>query len=141
MSLKSLLLILSLFVVSSPWPAIAERPDPRRWQATIEEVSADDGPAVTPGLICFVGSSSIRMWDLERWFPDYPTINRGFGGSHIADCTYYADPLIIKHRPAVVVFYVGDNDIAAGLTPEQVAEDYRVFVNRIRATLPEVQLL
>ena len=67
----------------------------------------------------FLGSSSIRFWDLERWFPAsrFPGLratNRGFGGSQIADSLHYLDRIVWPHRPSTIVFYAGDNDIAAG---------------------------
>ena len=59
----------------------------------------------------FVGSSSIRLWDTAKSFPGLPTINRGFGGSQICDSTHFADVLVVKHQPRMIVFYAGDNDI------------------------------
>jgi len=59
-------------------------------------------------------------------------INRGFGGSHLADVTHYADRIVRPYAARVIVLYAGDNDIAAGLAPEQVRDDFRTFVRRIR---------
>ena len=78
--------------------------------------------------VLFVGSSSIRMWNTADSFPAMPVINRGFGGSVISDATYYAPRIVVKYQPRVIVFYAGDNDIAAGLSPRQVFDDFRAFV-------------
>src|SRR5687767_2688782 len=84
-----------------------------------EAADAENPPA--PGGVLFVGSSSIRLWKtLAEDFPGVPVINRGFGGSRIAHSTQYADRIVIPYKPKTVVFYAGDNDIAGGLTPEQV---------------------
>ena len=40
----------------------------------------------------------------------------------------------------MIVFYAGDNDIAAGKTPRQVAEDFKTFVARIHAALPATRI-
>jgi hypothetical protein len=41
-----------------------------------------------PHGVLFIGSSSIRAWStLAEDFPGVPVINRGFGGSAIADST------------------------------------------------------
>jgi len=48
-------------------------------------------------------------------------INRGFGGSQIADSVFYADRIVIPYRPRLIVLRAGGNDIHAGKTPEQVA--------------------
>lgn len=91
--------------------------------------------------IVFVGSSSIGGWDLDRFFPDLPAINRGFGGSQIIDSVNHADLLVIRHKPRVVVFYAGDNDLAAGKSPEEVAGDFRTFVAKVHASTPETRIL
>ena len=39
-----------------------------------------------------------------------------------------------------MVFYAGDNDIAAGRTPQQVFDDYKAFVTKIRNALPATRI-
>lgn len=119
-----------------------ERPDPTRWEEVIESFEAADESQPPPqNEILFVGSSSIRMWDLGKSFPNLKAINRGFGGSHIADSTHYAPRIIIPYRPRIIVLYAGDNDIARDLTPQQVSDDYRDFVSTIRAELPAAKII
>ncbi len=93
-----------------------------------------------PGGIVFVGSSSIRLWDLARSFPAMPVTNRGFGGSQIIDSVNHVDLLVLRHKPRLVVFYAGDNDIAAGKTPLRVAGDFATFVARVHAALPATRI-
>ena len=40
----------------------------------------------------------------------------------------------------MVVLYAGDNDLAAGKTPQQVIEDYKAFVARVRRDLPKAKI-
>jgi lysophospholipase L1-like esterase len=98
-----------------------------------------DAPPAAGGII-FVGSSSIRFWDVARSFPNLPVINRGFGGSQIIDSVRHADLLVIKHKPRTVVFYAGDNDLAAGKTPAQVAADFKAFVTKVHTALPATRI-
>ena len=92
--------------------------------------------------VVFTGSSSIRMWStLAEDFPDLPVLNRGFGGSQLRDAFWYADEVVIRYRPRMVVLYAGDNDLNAGRTPEQVLADFRAFVRRVRRDLPEVPIV
>jgi lysophospholipase L1-like esterase len=107
--------------------------------AAFEERDKAAPPA--PGGIVFVGSSSIRLWDLARAFPGLPVVNRGFGGSQIIDSVNNADLLVIKHKPRTVVFYAGDNDLAGGKTPDQVCADYKAFVAKVRAALPDTRIV
>jgi lysophospholipase L1-like esterase len=39
------------------------------------------------------------------------------------------------------VLYAGDNDLPLGHTPEQLLEDYRAFVSRVRAVQPAAHIV
>jgi len=92
------------------------------------------------GVIVFTGSSSIRFWEtLANDMKPLEVINRGFGGSQIADVNEYASRIIIPYRPRAVVLYAGDNDLSWpwSKTPERVFRDFKQFVEIIHAQLPE----
>lgn len=113
------------------------------WSADMEAFREADLAQPSPdGTVLFVGSSSIRLWTmLGADFPGVAVINRGFGGSHIADSIVHFDRLVLPHRPRLIVFYAGSNDIASGKTPEQVAADFREFRALVGAALPETRIL
>lgn len=112
------------------------------WEEEIRTFEASDRQNPPPsGAILFVGSSSIRMWDLKKYFPDVPTINRGFGGSEMADSLAFAERIITPYRPWTIVIYAGDNDIAAGKSPAKVAEDFARFVEKVRSSLAETPIV
>lgn len=130
--------VFALLLVSFGSLATAKEP----WaeaMAAFERQDQESPPP--PEAILFVGSSSIRLWDIQKSFPDKTTINRGFGGSQAADSARHVQTLVIKHRPAVVVFYAGDNDLAFGKSPTQVSADVESFVKPIAAALPETRVL
>lgn len=134
--------------------AAPHTPDPARMPAVPAEVSnadweqdmqrfeaADRAAPPAPGGVLFIGSSSIRFWDtLADDFPGTPVINRGFGGSELRDSTWYAHRIIVPYAPRQVVIYAGDNDLHAGRTPQQLREDFRAFVQRVRRDLPRVRI-
>jgi lysophospholipase L1-like esterase len=111
-----------------------------RWAKEMAAFEEQDKKASAVGGVVFVGSSSIRLWDLAKYFPGVPALNRGFGGSTIPDSVAHADLLVLRHKPATVVFYSGDNDIANGRTPRQVAADYKAFVTKVHAALPATRI-
>ena len=120
-------------------PATAAKAD--QWAAEIAKFeAADQATPFAPGGIVFVGSSSIRLWNLAAAFPGRPVLNRGFGGTQILDSVHHVDRLVIRHKPATVVFYAGDNDLSAGRSPQQVAADFEAFVTRIHAALPATRI-
>ena len=112
-----------------------------QWAAAMKEFEQQDAAAAVPqGGIVFVGSSSIRLWNLREAFPGLPILNRGFGGSQVIDSVRHADLLVLRHKPRTVVFYAGDNDIAAGKPPETVAADFQAFVGKVHAALPKTRI-
>ncbi|QDU75291.1 GDSL-like Lipase/Acylhydrolase [Bremerella volcania] len=139
--LSSLSLVLVLTVMSFA----ADKDVPKsiaKWQGDMDKFAKKDQEnPVKPGGVVFVGSSSIRMWDLDKSFPKLQAVNRGFGGSRLEDSVYYADRIILPYKPRTVVVYAGDNDVAAEYTPQQIHEDFREFVATIREELPQTKIL
>ena len=122
--------------VSAPTTASA-------FESEIAEIEARDPvDARARGGIVFVGSSSIRMWpNLAADFPGLPVLNHGFGGSTLADVIWFTPRIVLPYLPREVVLYAGDNDLAAGRTPEQVLGDYTTFVRLVRQALPAVRIV
>ena len=113
-----------------------------RWQKDIATFQAMDATNRPPAdCIVFVGSSSIRLWKtLARDFPGLPVVNRGFGGSQLADSVNYAAELITSYHPRQVVIYAGGNDINARKAPELVFGDFIALVQKIRAGAPRAKI-
>ncbi len=134
--------VISLAAIMLSMAAPAAEPDFARWEKEISAFEARDRTNMPPkGAVVFVGSSSIRMWtNLAADFPNLQVINRGFGGSVIADTTHFAERLIFPYKPAKIVLYAGDNDIARGFSPERVLEDFQTLVERIQAELPKAKI-
>lgn len=116
---------------------------PVQWAADIARFTADDAVHPPPhNAVLFIGSSSIRFWTtLAEDFPGIATINRGFGGSEMADSVFYADRIVIPYHPRLVVVYAGENDLNAGKSPATVLADFRAFRARVHAALPGTKIL
>src|SRR5678815_4096979 len=110
----------------SPTPAFQPPQAPDRWEPDIQKFEAQDKQHPPPkGGIVFVGASSIVRWNLAESFPDLKNaINRGFGGSEMADSAKYASRVVVPYAPRTVVLYPGENDIARGTTPETVGAGF-----------------
>lgn len=126
----------------TPPPNTLATHDSSRWQKHIMAFQAMDATNRPPtGCIVFVGSSSIRLWKtMAQDFPGRPVVNRGFGGSQLADAVYYAEELITSYQPRQVVIYAGGNDIAAGKAPELVFGDFVALVKKIRRDAPRAKV-
>ena len=134
--------MLSLFLGAAVCHAAEVSPEEERWGKAIRAFEEEDKEAPpAKGAVLFLGSSSIRMWDLKESFPDLDALNRGFGGSTIADSLYFIDRIVIPYEPRLIVFYAGDNDIAGGKTPQTVLEDYQAFIAAARKALPKTKVV
>ena len=104
---------------------------------------ADQKQMPPMGAVLFMGSSSIRLWStLAQDFSEIPVINRGFGGSLIQDSTLYADRIAIPYKPKIIILCAGTNDLAYGnKTPQQVLQEYKDFVSKIHAALPDTRIV
>lgn len=114
-----------------------------KWEKEIAAFEAADAASPPPkGGVLFIGSSTIRLWKtLATDFPNHKTINRGFGGSEIADSTHFAPRIIFPYAPKQIFLRAGGNDIHAGRTPEEVAGDFREFVRVVRERLPKTKIV
>ncbi|MBB5350203.1 hypothetical protein HNR46_000427 [Haloferula luteola] len=94
------------------------------------------------GAVLFVGSSSIRRWEsVTRDFADYRVLQRGWGGSWLADMDTTIPHLVKPYQPSAIVMWAGTNDLSGGRTGEEVHEDFRTFLMLLRRELPEVPFL
>lgn len=92
-----------------------------------------------PGQILFIGSSSFTMWkDVQKAFPGYPILNRGFGGSTLQDLIYYAKDIVVPYKPKQIVIYCGENDLASSdtVTAGIVLKRFEILFYFIRKHYP-----
>ena len=114
--------------------------------ATLEDevlaYEAKDRTSPPPtGSVVVTGSSSIRLWTtMTTDLAPLGVIPRGFGGSTADDLDYYLERLVLVYQPRAVAIYEGDNDIAAGRTPQQIADRMTTILSRISARLPNARV-
>ena len=140
--LWALLLIFSAVQVSIG-KTFAANVDLSRYEESIRAFEGQDQkqpPA--QGATVFVGSSTFAHWTtLEQEFKDLGAINRGFGGSTIAEVNHYSDRIVLKYKPKRIVFYAGTNDIGElGHSGQQVAQDFEKFVGIVHRKLPRTDV-
>lgn len=112
-----------------------------RYADTIEQYRRfDKRNALAKNPILFVGSSSIVFWETAQSFPDYPVINRGFGGASLPEVIHYYDDVIKKHAPSVLVVYC-DIDVENGESPEFSVNAFKKLVNRVEMDFPTTEII
>lgn len=118
------------------------KPDPSfPFSTEIEDFARSDAAGtVVADATLFLGSSSIRLWDVATSFPGLHAVNRGFGGATTPDVLHYYNRLRPRAAPRSVIVYVGENDLSAGTLPEQVSRDILTLVRRLRADYPAARI-
>jgi lysophospholipase L1-like esterase len=93
--------------------------------------------------VAFMGSSSIARWNtLREDFPDpdMRPLKWGVGATGLSDATEIL-PIVIPYKPRVIVLYAGENNLDSGKTPKAVYEDFKVFVAKVHAALPDTRIV
>ncbi|MDE0125176.1 MAG: SGNH/GDSL hydrolase family protein [Bryobacterales bacterium] len=142
---RQALAVAVLAALSALVPPAAGQPEPAgadRWEAAIRAFEERDRANPPPkGGVVFLGSSSFRRWDLEKAFPGRGLINRGFGGSQMADALRHLDRIVLPLEPRTLLLYEGDNDIGRGKSPDTVESEFRELVARVRERLPATHVV
>jgi lysophospholipase L1-like esterase len=132
----------SLRAQTAPPAAPVAPTSPTKWEPDIAKFEAADRSTPPPASpVVFVGSSSIRKWNLETSWPGEGYLNRGFGGSELSDSVYYFDRIVKPYHPKAIVVYAGDNDFGKGATAAQVVERFAAFAAKAHAELPGTPVL
>jgi lysophospholipase L1-like esterase len=91
-------------------------------------------------LLC-VGSSTLRRWEgIKEDLGPGLVLNRGFGGSRMADVIPFAE-FFARYEAEKVLVYEGDNDLGDGT--KDVAElmgEFRIFCEAIWARRADVRI-
>jgi lysophospholipase L1-like esterase len=112
-----------------------------RYEDTIEQYRRfDKRNTLAKKPVLFVGSSSIVFWETAKAFPEFPVINRGFGGASLPEVIHYYDDVIQKHAPSTIVVY-SDIDVENGKSPEFSANAFKELVNRVEQDFPATQIV
>jgi lysophospholipase L1-like esterase len=123
--------------------AIVDTTHIRRFEKEIIKFEVQDSTTGFPeNAYLFIGSSSIRKWhSLEDDMKPLQTINRGFGGSTMAEAIYYFPRIAEKYKSKAIILYEGDNDLsAAGMQPDIFLELFKLFTELRNEYLPDTKL-
>ncbi len=132
---RSSFLVIAL-LIAIPCALVGQVKEPPFWNEIKAFKKSDSLHLPPPNQILFVGSSSFTFWkDVQNYFPDYPILNRGFGGSTLVDLIFYFDAVIKPYHPRQIVIYCGENDFAYNelLGVDSVVNRFTHLFSMIRA--------
>ena len=143
-SIKNVLnaVVLLALLILLPGSNAADAPTAHAFEKDIAAFEAADQKSPPPQhAILFVGDSTFTRWkSIHDDLPEYTVINRGFGGSTMADLLYFTERVVLPYKPRLIVVQEGGNDLHSGRTPEQLLADVKAFVEKVHAALPDVPI-
>lgn len=139
MFLRTTAVALAVCLLCSPvWAQTASR-----FEAQVQKLVEDDQknpPA--DGSILFIGSSIWRLWTtLKEQMAPLPVYNRAFGGSRTPDMLEQFDRLVVPHKPRIIVYYCGSNDVGAGDEAAPIEDRIHQFIVRVGKALPGTKVI
>ena len=94
------------------------------------------------GAVVFLGDSITQGWNsLARDFPEYHVANRGIGGDTTRGVLYRMQQDVLDLDPDAVVLLIGTNDIGIGADPDDVADNIKEILGRIKAHNPHTPVV
>ena len=137
-----LLLLTAPAAYAQPAATTTGQKNAPRFADAIEAFLKEDQTNPPPKqAILFIGSSIFRQWkNLKEQMAPLPVFNRAFGGSRTAEILFYMDKVVLPYEPKIIVYYCGSNDINANIKPEEIAGNFKQFVQRVQAKLPKTQI-
>ena len=135
------LLVTALVALVVAAPLAAQAPD--RFAEQVAKLVADDrANPPADGSILFIGSSIWRLWStVAQDMAPLPVYNRAFGGSQTPDMLRHFDALVVPHKPRIIVYYCGSNDVNAGQPADAIAGRIYEFATRVGKKLPGTKMI
>ena len=134
-------ILILIFVLSAGSFAKGQNTYPAFWNDIQKFHQQDSAKFPQSGHILFIGSSSFTMWtDVNKYFPGYNILNRGFGGSTLEDLITYRYDVIFPYSPRQIVMYCGENDFASSdtISVAIVMQRFKTLFGFIRDKFPKV---
>ncbi len=110
-------------------------------RAVLAYEAADRAAFPARGALLLAGDSQFYRWKtFQEDLEGYRVVNRGVDSFQLPDLIRYADRLVLPYAPRMIVLHLGGNDVHNGRTPEQILADFKIFVAKVRARLPQVRI-
>ena len=136
------LLVFLLISITSAFGAAVPKwcPKKPRYEYQVRGYELRDRIYDNKNKTVFIGSSSFRLWDnFSRDFAGHRVINRGIGGAVICDILMHRDRILTKYKPKKVFLYIGENDIAGNMTPQNFIKRFRFLLKTLKRELPNTK--
>lgn len=97
-----------------------------------------------PGGVLFFGDSITEWYDIEKYYPNIKIkYNSGVAGSTSESLMWICDEAVIKYKPKVIVFLVGNNDLGNTnmRSPREIAMNVRNIFDLVSGNLKDIKII
>jgi lysophospholipase L1-like esterase len=99
-------------------------PDPANVERYAEANRRIAAPNAAHPRVVFFGDSITDFWRLNEYFPDKDYINRGIAGQTTGQMLQRFMSDVVALRPQAVLILAGTNDLARGVSPAAIENNY-----------------
>ncbi len=117
--------------------AITERLFRKTWDGWRTAISLGVQPGM--GGVVFLGDSLTHMGRWELMFPRTLVRNLGIGGERTEHILKRLEP-VVQIRPEKLFLLIGTNDLASGLTVNEIASNVAQILDQLARDLPSCKL-
>lgn len=80
----------------------------------------------------FLGDSITNGYNLDKYYPEYPTVKSGVNGYKTQDILNNMNKMVYIYNPSKVFLLIGINDIHAGKSKEYIINNIEKIIDNIK---------
>ena len=93
-----------------------------------------------PDNYLFLGDSITDYYDLDKYYPDMPTVNSGVGGNTTEDILKDMKERAYQYNPSKVFLLIGTNDIQHKSSNEDIIDNIEKIIEGIKENRPKAEI-
>ena len=91
-----------------------------------------ENPTLSGADVVFLGDSLTDGCDLEKYYPEYSSVNRGISGDTTDGLLNRLKVSACDVDPKAVVLLIGVNDISSGVKPNELSDNYEKIITGLK---------
>ncbi|MDE6471616.1 MAG: lysophospholipase [Clostridia bacterium] len=101
---------------------------------------ASGSASAKQGSTVFFGDSITEMCDLNAYYPNVNSYNRGISGDTTENMLKRVETNVLALAPSNIVFLGGTNDIGKNVPPQDIANNIEQIIQKTQQALPDCKI-
>jgi len=112
---------------------------PAHWQKRYRLFEAEKDSISKDGYV-FLGNSLTEGFNLKKYFPDWPAVNRGIVSEHLDGLFDRLGNSAVDLKPKKLFLMIGINDIGDKRSDDYIKKMYTSFLDTLTQQLPQTEI-